>query len=122
MSTLLNVADVLEKAASLLDEQLSEKTAAMQREREAAVNAVSRKYAASRGEPLPADLRRHLLNADPAAFDAALKLAATDMDESPDSMGSGSETPDSSYTPRTKKEASEQAHDAFTNFLMDNSH
>jgi hypothetical protein len=119
-NALLDIADVLEKTAALIDDQLTKQAADHRRTREAAVDGLARKYAAARGEQLPSDLRQKLLTVDDDAFDAATKLASVELDEAPESMGRDSDIPDSDYTPRTKKEAAAKAYSQFGSFLTDN--
>jgi hypothetical protein len=113
---LLQAAEVLEKAAALIDAQEAEKTAAVKNERTAAVKLLSAKFAEATGEGLSEDMIAKL-----AASNDDLITTVQHMIEKTagavESMGRPSGAREESAAPRNKKEAANASWDRFGSFL-----
>lgn len=112
---LLKVADVLEKAAALIDAHEAEKQAAVKRTRAETIKVVSEKWAAATGDELPQNIREKL-----AAGDDSVLAVVQEMTEKTagtvESLGRSSERPAESK-PVTKEERKQAAYSSFGRFI-----
>lgn len=114
---LLNVADVLEKAASYIDENEAAKAAAAAEIRSTTLKDLSEKFAATTGETLPEEIREKLSTSDESVLSTVHKmLEKTAAAGAVESLGQSSEK-HASGRPLTKKEAAEAAWASFGNFI-----
>lgn len=118
MADLVKIAEVLEKAAAVIDAHETEKQAAVSKEREAALKLVAEKYAEFTGEDLPEEIRSKLASSDGDIVEAFKKVvektagAVESLGRSSEKQASENEEP-----PRTKKEAREAAFARFGRFI-----
>jgi len=116
MADLLKIANVLERAAALIDLHEAEKTASIQTERKGVVDALSKKYAAATGEELPQDIAEKLASGD----ESVLKTVQSIVEKTAgavESMGRSSERSDGASQPMTKQERAKAAYDRFGQFV-----
>lgn len=114
---LLQVADVLEKAAAYIDEVETTKATAAAEVRTAALKDLSDKFSTVTGESLSTEIREKLSASDDTVLSAVntmLEMAAAVS--AVESLGRSSEK-NASGRPLTKKEAAEAAWDSFGNFI-----
>jgi hypothetical protein len=116
MADLLKIAEVLEKAAAVIDVHEAEKTAAVKQERQGVVTSLSQKYAAATGEELPQDIAEKL-----AAGDQAVLKTVQNMVEKTagaiESLGRSSDRADGTPRPMTKQDRAKAAWDRMGQFL-----
>lgn len=110
------VADVLEATATYLDAVESEKTAALQAEREQLIADIGEKYAEVTGEDISDDVLRKLADTDVDLLSTLEKVAVVSRDNVAD-LGSPSDLRDST-APMNKKEAAVAADDRFLGFVL----
>ena len=115
---LLKVADVLEKSAIVYDQQEAEKTASVEKARQASVKDLSEKYAAATGEELPEDVLNKLASADDGVLGTVQRLMEKKASDGPEKLGGSSDSP-STRKPLNKEEAKQAAYDKFGQFLVD---
>jgi len=116
MADLLKIADVLEKAAAVLDGNEAEKTAADKSTREATAKSLTEKYAAATGEELPQEIAVKLAAGD----QEVLKTVQTIVEKTAgvvESLGRSSERSDNTARPVTKPERAKAAWDRFGTFV-----
>ena len=116
VSPLLKVADVLEKAAALIDASESEKTASETAKRSTEIDDMARKFRDATGEDLPGDVRAKIAS-DASTF-AAVKAVIEKTGGAVASLGQGGKV-DGSTTPppSSKEEATRAAYDRFGSYL-----
>ena len=114
---LLQAAEVLEKAAALIDAQEAEKTAAVNNERTTAIKLLSAKFAEATGEGLSDDMIAKLA----ASSDDLLTTVQHMVEKTAgavESMGrSSSVEQDERPAPRNKKEAANASWNSFGKFI-----
>lgn len=113
---LLIAADLLEKAAAVIDANDAEKTAAVQRERSAAVRLIADKYAESTGEALSVEIIEKLAASSEDIVTTVGKMIEKTAG-SVDRMGHVSEKDDGNGEPLTKKDAAAAAWNRFGSFV-----
>jgi len=116
------VADLLEKVATHLDDEEAARKEAQRVERRKVANRLSEKIAASTGEALPDDLLEKLAASDQDIVDTVVKLAERQAAQPPEEMGEPGDINDRATMSRTKtaqtKEAAENADAQFMNWVM----
>ena len=115
---LLKVADVLEQSAVVYDQQEAEKTASVEKARQATVKDLSEKYAAATGDELPDDVLGKLASADEGVIETARKLMEKRASDSPEKLG-GSSDALSVKEPQGREAKKQAAFDRFGKFLTE---
>lgn len=110
------IANVLEAAAELIDAADSETAAQANAAREEKIATVAEKLASVTGEPISDELLATLAHADTAVLDAVEKVAETRTETV--RLGGPADDNDLNAAPGSKKEAADQAEEAFLNWII----
>jgi hypothetical protein len=116
MPDLAKVADVLEKAAALLDSHEAERTRVEKQAHEATVKGLTEKYAAATGEELPCEVAEKLALGDPSVLktvEAVIEKTAGPVE----SLGRSGVHADGSPHRTTKAERAQAAWDRLGHFI-----
>ena len=116
MPDLNHVAEVLEKAAAVLDAYESASARTRDEQRAAQISSLGAKYATATGEELPKDIAEKLASGDTSILrtvEAVIEKTAGVVE----SLGHGSPHPDGPSHPLTKSERAQAAWDRFGNFI-----
>ena len=112
----VKVADILDSVAQYVDDIEHTKSAAEKSARDERITTFASHYETSTGEHLPDSLRDKLANLDQEALDHLLKVA-NNTGDSPESLGGPAEISDHT-SPRTVKEAADNADEQFLNWII----
>jgi hypothetical protein len=118
-----DTADVLEKVAAYIDQDVQARHEAVQAERLRIATELREKVATATGEDLPAEVIDKIASADPSVVDAFTKLAERQYNEPPEEMGAGQNLgDDDNAVPLTKTaqqaEAVDRQGEAFVDWVM----
>jgi hypothetical protein len=116
MPNLLHIADVLEKAAALIETYEGEKTAAVKVERDARVKGLTERYAAATGDELPSDVAEKLAAGDDSVFKTVQAMVEKTAG-TVESLGRSGETRDLDAAPVTRVERAKAAYERFGSFI-----
>ncbi len=112
---MLKVADVIDKAAALLDVQESEKQTVVKTARDRTVKALAEKFAAATGDELPTEMLEKLAASDEDVLTTVSRLV--EKTGGPVESLGGSSEKTAGAQPQTKAERTQAAYDRFGSFI-----
>jgi hypothetical protein len=112
---LLQIANVLEKTAHVLDANDAEKQAAVKTARDRSVKELSVKFRDATGDDLPEDVLQKLAASDEDVLSTVTKLVEK-SGSAVEALGSSSEKTGGAV-PQTKAERAQAAYDSFGHFI-----